>query len=513
MNIQLRRMVLVLAVVCLLTSALLSSESNEPNLAGSSVKVYVIPCKGMIDEGLFESIKRRTQIALDDGAKYLIYEIGTYGGLVKSADSIAKYFILDVGKKARTVAYVTSEAISAGAMISVSCQDIVMLENTTIGDCAPITLGGGEIKGVEREKAESFIRAAFDRAAEANHYPAALLRAMVTMQIEVYQIKNLETDEYEYFEGDKEPDDPNLYDLKHKKLIDNKEQILTLTAAKAHEYGIARAQVEDLQGVLSFLSERDSVTFIGSPRLLEPNWSEQMVRWINSPTVMGILVMVALLGLYVEFNTPGLGLPGLMAVICFVIIIGSKYLVGMANWLEVAFFVLGIILLLVEIFVLPGFGVAGIFGILCIVGGLFGMLIENRPDEIPWPQTTMDWELFTDGVLGLMFGFFGFVVFAALLAKYLPRIPGVGKLVLSPIFSKPGSGMSISMTGAAEVVGAGVKVGDVGEAVTILRPAGRARFGELIVDVVAIADFLDKGTSVKITEVYGNRVVVSKVVS
>lgn len=137
MNTQLRRIVLVLACVCLLTGALVSSESNEPQLAGSSVKVYVIPCKDMIDEGLYESIKRRTQIALDDGAKYLIYEIGTYGGLLKSADEIAKYFILDVGKKARTVAYVTSEAISAGALISVSCQDIVMLENTTIGDCAP----------------------------------------------------------------------------------------------------------------------------------------------------------------------------------------------------------------------------------------------------------------------------------------------------------------------------------------------------------------------------------------
>ncbi|MHC4212354.1 MAG: NfeD family protein [Planctomycetota bacterium] len=501
---------MVLAFVCLLTGALLSSESNEPNLAVSSVKVYVIPCKDMIDDGLFESIKRRTQIALDDGAKYLIYEIGTYGGLVKSADDIAKYFILDVGKKVRTVAYVTSEAISAGAMISVSCQDIVMLENTTIGDCAPITIGGGELKGVEREKTESFVRAAFDRAAEANHYPAALLRAMVTMQIEVYQIKNLETGENEYFEGDKLPDDPNVYDLKGKQLVDNKEQILTLTASKAHEYGIARAQVEDLQGVLSFLSNRDSVTFIEGAKVLEPNWSEQMVRWINSPTVMGILVMVALLGLYVEFNTPGLGLPGLMAVICFVIIIGSKYLVGMANWLEVAFFVLGIVLLLIEIFVLPGFGVAGISGILCILGGLFGMLIKNQPDEIPWPNSPLDWELFTDGVLGLVFGFFGFIVFAMLLAKYLHKIPGVGKLVLSPSFPRRGAGISVSMTGTAEVGGAGVNVGDVGEVVTTLRPVGRARFGELIVDVVAVADFLDAGTSVKIIEVYGNRVVVSK---
>jgi membrane-bound serine protease (ClpP class) len=95
----------------------------------------------MIDNGLYKSIQRRTQIALDAGAEYLIYEIGTYGGLLESADDISKYFILDVAKKAHTVAYITTEAISAGAMISVSCQDIIMLENTTIGDCAPIQLG------------------------------------------------------------------------------------------------------------------------------------------------------------------------------------------------------------------------------------------------------------------------------------------------------------------------------------------------------------------------------------
>jgi membrane-bound serine protease (ClpP class) len=166
----------------------------------------------MIDNGLFESIKRRTQIALDEGAEYLIYEIQTYGGLVNAADEICKYLILDVGKKAHTVAYITTEAISAGAMISVSCQDIIMLENTTIGDCAPMVLiPSQKLEGVEREKAESFIRGTFDRAANANGYPRALLRAMVTMQIEVYRVTNKATGEYEFFESVHLPKDPNRY--------------------------------------------------------------------------------------------------------------------------------------------------------------------------------------------------------------------------------------------------------------------------------------------------------------
>jgi membrane-bound ClpP family serine protease len=103
----------------------------------------------MIDDALFYSIKRRTDIALRSGAQYLIYEIQTYGGMVDAADSIAKYLIQKAAKRGHTVAYVTTEAISAGALVSVSCQDIIMQENTTIGDAAPITMGGVE---VERER-------------------------------------------------------------------------------------------------------------------------------------------------------------------------------------------------------------------------------------------------------------------------------------------------------------------------------------------------------------------------
>ena len=194
-------------------------EANSIVAESPSVKAAVIVCKGMIDDGLFESIKRRTQIARGEGAEYLIYEIQTYGGLVQAADDISKYLILEVGKEAHTVAYITTEAISAGAMISVSCQDIIMLENTTIGDCAPIVLVPSQkLEGVEREKAESFIRGIFDRAANANGYPRALLRAMVTMQIEVYRVKNIKTGEDEFFETDELPEDANEYDIGGKKL-------------------------------------------------------------------------------------------------------------------------------------------------------------------------------------------------------------------------------------------------------------------------------------------------------
>ena len=486
------------------------SSVNDVSPESPTVDAAVIVCTDMIDNGLFESIKRRTRIALDNGAEYLIYEISTYGGLVSAADEISKYF-LDAGKEAHTVAYITTEAISAGAMISVHCQDIIMLENATIGDCAPITIVPSQkLEGVEREKTESFIRGIFDRAANANGYPRALLRAMVTMQIEVYRVKNIKTGEDEFFERDELPKDPNKYDLSNKKLAVRDDQLLTLIASDALEYGIARAVVKNRSEALAFLSKRDGVTFSGEPMVLETLWSEEMVRWVNSPAVMAVLIMLALLGVYIEFNTPGVGLPGLVAVICFAVIIGSKYLIGLANWVEVAVLVVGVLLLMVEIFVLPGFGIAGFSGVTCILAGLFGMLIKNPPDTLPWPNNDIAWNDFGWGVVSLAGGFTGFVVLAWLLAKYLPKMQFLSGLILVPTAAKLGTEMELSMTTMPESKTIGVNIGELGEVVSTLRPTGKAKFGNAIVDVVAEAEFLDKGSNVEIIEIHGNRVVVKR---
>jgi len=480
---------------------------REPAEGGGPAEVAaaVIPCKGLIDEGLYSSIRRRTEAAVEAGADYLIYEIGTYGGLVISADDISKYLIHEAAQKAHTVAYVVTEAISAGALVSVSCQDIIMRRNTTIGDCAPVQLGG-KLEGVEREKQESFVRAAFERAAEANGYPSVLLKAMVSIQTEVWRVRNLETFREEFFEAEQLPAESERYDLDNAELIVGDDELLTLTASSAEEYGVARTVVDDIQGALDFLAQRDGVEFTGEPVYLPTTWSEEMVRWLNSPAVMGVLVMLALLGVYLELSTPGIGLPGLVAVLCFAVIVGSKYLTGLANWIEAAVFLTGIVLLLVEFLVLPGFGIAGVAGTACILGGLFGMLVRNPPERLPWPQTDLDWTVFGNGLLGLAAGFVGFAVLAAVMTRYLPKVRFLSGLVLAPTVSPPPAHPSLTVS--AEAGGVAPNVGDVGKVLSTLRPTGRVRFGETVVDCVAEAEFVEKGTEVRITEVHGNRVVV-----
>jgi len=173
--------------------------------------------------------------------------------------------------------------------------------------------------------------------------------------------------------------------------------------------------------------------------------------------------------------------------------------------------VVGVLLLMVEIFVLPGFGIAGFLGITCILAGLFGMLIKNPPGTIPWPNNDIAWNDFGWGVVSLAGGFIGFVVLAWLLAKYLPKMQFLSGLILVPTGAKQGTEFEVSMTVPPESKTVGVNVGDLGQVISTLRPTGKAKFGDCIVDVVAEAEFLDKGTKVEIIEIHGNRVVVKAV--
>ena len=140
--------------------------------------------------------------------------------------------------------------------------------------------------------------------------------------------------------------------------------------------------------------------------------------------------MIAMLGIYAELNSPGLGLPGAVAVIALVILFGSKFLIGMANWWEIAVFVIGLTLLTIEIFVIPGFGIPGIAGTLMMIFALGAMMVGNRPDEFPIPASEFDWMLFRRSLYGMLGGFIGFLICAWLITRYLHKIPFAGRMVL-----------------------------------------------------------------------------------
>ncbi len=475
-------------------------------------KAVVIICADMVDLGMYESIKRRTEIAIANDATYLIYQIDTDGGLVDSARSIWDYLMHNVAQRGvRTVAYINNRAFSAGALISVACQDIIMKEAAQIGDCAPIMLGG-TLEGVEREKMESPLREYFDTAANINGYPAALCRAMVTDKLVIYQVKNNQTGKFEYFEDINLPKDKEKYDLDNKRIVVKEGELFTVRATDAFEYGLSRTVVkgpEDhaFEEALQFLENRDGVKFPRPVESINTNWSEELVRWLTHPVTAGILLMVAMIAIYIELNSPGLGLPGAVAVIAFTILFGSKFLVGMANWWEIAIFVIGLGLLAAEIFVIPGFGVAGISGVALIIFAFAAMMVQNSPDQSPIPISPVDWQMFRHQLTWSMAGVLLFLVIAYFFGRYLPSIPVASRLVLQtphdPALVRSGGHPAPAPTPP-------VKIGQPGVALSQLRPSGFARIGKHRLDVVSRGELIEAKRKIKVVAIDGNSIVVKE---
>ncbi|MCK5557514.1 MAG: hypothetical protein KAJ01_04010, partial [Candidatus Hydrogenedentes bacterium] len=209
---------------------------------------------------------------------------------------------------------------------------------------------------------------------------------------------------------------------------------------------------------------------------------------------------------YTEINTPGFGVFGAVAIFCLVLLLSSQFLVGLAQWWEIAILALGVILILLEIFVIPGFGVAGIAGVLLCVIGLLAMIVPNAPNKLPIPSNSMDWDMFSSGLLALSLGFVASLIAAAILSRYLPRIPLFtrNKLILAPAAAAdddPRSEASPMLN---------IRVGQTGETESMLRPVGVVRFGDDLLDAVSEGEIIEQGRTVRVLHRDGNRIVVEE---
>lgn len=544
-----RRGWLVLAVLTATGAWVLAGPLEEPdassNAAGPAAEKEVaaaapdaqgviIPIDTDISDVTTESIKRRVERARDQGASVIIFEMNTPGGMVTSALDICDYIkgLTDL----KTVAWVHTQAYSAGALISVSCNEIVMSSASTLGDCGVILglpTGPQEVPEGIRAKAEAPVLSQFRDAAARRGYNRLLCEAMVIKEREVWWIENVETGERRFVDTqDKEklvgadedvartqPADQTsdrrggLWRLVESyedpiaqgpvsidQPVVRADALLTMSQSEAYAFGFAKDIADgehDLRERYHLVGELPTVTF---------TWVERMVGWMTSMPVRGFLLLIVLLGAYVEFNTPGVGVPGLVALIALALFVGAPYMTGLANVWEILVIVIGIVLLGVEIFVLPGFGVAGVTGILCILVGLLATFVPEEPGRrfpIYWPSMEQGLEGLKFGVLTLASAIGGSFLGAVLLSKYLPHIPLL-KLA-APENPQP------SRVTLADPYGGAARVGDIGLAESPLRPAGRARFGATLVDVVTEGEWLDTGTEVEVIEHRGNHVVVRKV--
>jgi membrane-bound serine protease (ClpP class) len=497
-NMMRSRLIIVLAALCLLGAAPAEEKpAGSPALAAQPAlasKVAVIPITGDIDYGLQKSLERRLDSALEQGASVIIFEMDSYGGGLDPGAEMAD-MILAAGSKVRTVAYVDKKAISADALISLACQQIIMRRGTTLGDCEAIMITQSQTMEVAPEKVQTFVRVLMRKYSKANGYPTALCEKMVDPDMEVYQCKSA-NGPVRYLSGQE------LSELKtdeklgmETKLIAGKGKLLTMDDEEARAYGISRASVSSLDDAIALVAAP------GAQRITaEVNWSEEMVRFLNSTAVSSLLMIIGTIAVYICFKTPGFGAPELVAIVCFGILFLSKYMVGLATVADILMFVAGLGLIGVEIFVWPGLGVLGFLGAICIIVSL---VLAFQNFAIPNPK--YDWQLSI--LVHNLISVFGSLLTATLLfmviVRFLPKTPFLKKLVLATQQSHAGGYVVVS----AEQQGL---VGKTGRSMSMLRPSGTGEIGGETYPVITDGEFIEPGTPIVVAEVSGNRIVVRK---
>ena len=489
---------------------------ERPPLPKKVTNAFVLPIREEITSKTYDALKRKLLTCRDKGAELVIVDMDTWGGEVHAALDIARALKADFADF-RKVCYARTRAVSAGALIALACDEIVMTPVGKLGDCAPIMLGT-KLEGVRREKIETVLRTEFEESAELHGYSKALAMSMVSHDLEVWLVRSKKTRELRYglsgeYRGKTEIP-PGLSEIKSNpkgqwvllEVVVREGELLTMNPGKAKKYGFAKALIKAPQAdPLAGLLEHYNVT--APPRVFEDNWSELLVEFLTSAPVAGLLLFLGILCFYVEMHTPGFGVAGSVAIACFALLLGSRYLTGLAQWWEIAIFILGLVLLAVEIFVTPGFGVLGASGILCCVVALLAMVIPNAPDKLPIPTTEIGWEVFRSGLVALMIGFLAAVAAAVVLAKYLPEVPVANRLILAPRGqAEPGVGPDVQGSSVQLIA-----VGQTGVVAAICRPVGQVRFKDKLADAVAEGDFIPAGTKVKVIKNEGNRIVVTPV--
>ena len=388
---------------------------------------WVIPIQGEIDRSLTVFLRRQIQAAAADEPSALVFVIDTFGGRVDSALQIAT--LIGAVEGSRTVAFVPSEpgetgvSWSAGALIALSCSRIYMAPGTSLGAAAPVVAGPGEVQAAD-EKTVSALRAQMAALAEKNGYPVGAALAMVDADVELLEAfvggeRRLATaDEWPTLE--RETRESGLT-LERGRVVSPRGKLLTLTAGEMERYGLSSGTVAGLPRLLERLE-------IPAGRVTRASESaaDRLVAFLTGSALTTLLVVAGLVALYLEITSPGFGLPGTVALICFAIVFLGGALLGTVGSMELLVFLAGISLLLVELFVIPGFGLPGILGIVAIAFSL----LYSRLDFV-WPRFEWQWDLFYRSLLWTLLGVIGSLVGIVLLFRFLPGRGPFRRLVLT----------------------------------------------------------------------------------
>jgi membrane-bound serine protease (ClpP class) len=402
--------------------------------------IYVVPVEKTVEKGLFAFLERAVKEAENDGASAIIFDVNTPGGAVDAAGEIGKLFTTT---DLRTIAFVNKQALSAGAFISLNADEIYMVPGAVMGSAAVIDQSGNAAD----KKAQSYWLAAMRSAAEESGRDPLYAEAMA----------NVDVDLPEYGAG--------------------KGELLTLTTDQALEVGYSDGTVTNLESLIETLGYQNPVI-----KNVEESFAEKLARFITHPVVVPILLSIGSLGLVLELYSPGFGIPGFMGISSLLLFFYGHLVAGLAGYEAIILFVIGLGLIILELF-LPG-GIAGIIGFIAVIGSFFlasGNIVHMG--------------------ISLLIALILSVLVSILMIKVLgKKVKFFRKIILTDSTSTE-SGY-ISNKTRSELVGV------EGVTITALRPSGTVAVGDERIDVVSEGGFIQKDKKVKIVKAEGARIVV-----
>lgn len=462
------------ALLALCLSALLPGAPARAAETASTQTVYVIPIRGPIESALLYVIRRGVAEAERERADAIVFVMDTPGGTLDAAGQIVK---LLQRITVPTYTFVENHAFSAGAIIALATDHIYMAPGSVIGDAMPIMMpstGGApqEMPEAIQEKMVSGVAALIRSAAQESGHDPKLAEKMVRREIE-YRI------------GDE--------------VISPSNQLLTLTNVEAErEIGpdgkklLSRGTVKDVDELLTVIGMPDA-----ERKELVVTTAERIARFIAA--MAPILFAAGLLGIYIEIKTPGIGLPGVLGALCLALFFWGHHIAGLAGMEELLIFLVGLLLVLIEVFVFPTVGAIGLVGLAMMLFGLLLAMVQQFPTG-PWLPA---WPEFEVPLMKMSGGIVLIAVFLLLFGRFLPRSRMFHPLVLDAATSREAG--YVPARSESSLVGA------VGVATSSLRPSGTARFGAEPRDVISAGGFIPAGARVKVVDAQGNRIVVEEV--
>ena len=424
--------------------------------------VYRVPIEGTIDLGLPPFIQRTLEDAESNEATAVIFDINTFGGRVDAATQIKDAIL---GADILTIAFINRRAISAGALISLSCEKIYMTGGGLIGAATAVDMTGK--KG--SEKVISFMREEMASTAEKRGRSKEIARGMVDEELTfTHLVIGGDSIKVDDIEGRKDG------------------KLISLTTEQALKYKIADGTAENMEALLDSLGYSSFKTIETTE-----NWSEAIVRFLTNPVVASLLTTFGFLGILFELQSPGWGIPGFVGLACLILSLSASYIAQLATMSDMLFVLTGLALILLEVLVIPGFGIAGLGGIGLMIYGLYLLLLPDIPVSEEVLGQAMD---------GFLIGLVGAVIGVVLLAKLMIKTKFWEQLT-APDTQKKEDGYS-------NTLGWESLQGETGIADTDLHPSGWVRVKDQRIFVVSEGEFIEEGKEIKILSVDGNRVLV-----